>query len=113
MEKGRIFYIKLVHTIIFIFMVACLAYILFCCIARVFNLLLLLAIGVILLEGVVLLLNNGRCPFTTLAEKYGSGHGAVTDLFLPDWLARNTFRIFTTLFVLELIVLAVRYWGGI
>jgi hypothetical protein len=94
-------------------MVACLAYILYCCVARSFTPVLLVAIGVILLEGIVLLLNRGRCPFTTLAEKYGADNGAVTDLFLPDWLARNTFRIFTTLFVLELLVLGFRYMSGL
>lgn len=66
-----------------------------------------------MLEGIILLVNHGRCPFTTLAEKYGAKNGAVTDLFLPGWLARNTFNIFTTLFICELLVLGFRYLSGI
>jgi hypothetical protein len=112
MNSSRIFYIKLIHTVIFLFMVACLVYILYCCVTRTFDLVLLFAIGIILVEGIVLLINQGRCPFTILAEKYGAVNGAVTDLFLPDWLARNTFKIFTTFFVCELLVLGFRYLSG-
>jgi len=89
-------------------MVACLAYILYCAIARRYDWTLLAALMVIAIEGLVLLFNHGQCPFTRLARKYGDPNGSVTDIFLPMWCARHTFKISTTLLVIELIWLA---WG--
>jgi hypothetical protein len=92
-------------------MVACLAYILYCAIAGRYDWTLLIALAAIFIEGLVLLLNRGRCPFTTLAEKHGAASGAVTDLFLPEWLSRHTFKVSTTLFIIELIWLVIGYFS--
>jgi hypothetical protein len=102
-----------VHSLIFWWQAACLAYILYAAIAGTFNLLLLIAICCIFLNGLLLLLNKGRCPFTTLAEKQGAKSGSVTDIFLPKCIARNIFRFSFPFFIIELILLAVRYFGGI
>ena len=107
---NKIFFIKSIHTIIFFFMWVCLLYILYCGITKTFNWALLLAIGAIFIEGFALLLNHGRCPFTTLAEKLGAEKGSVTDIFLPQWMARNVFRFSTILFTMELVLLAFRYF---
>ena len=109
----KLFLIKLTHSLIFWVQVACLAYILFAGITRTFNVILLIAIGSILLNGLLLLLNKGRCPFTTLAERQGTEKGSVTDIFLPDWIARNVFRVSTALFSAELLLLAFRYFTGL
>ncbi len=107
-NKQKVFIIKFIHSIIYFFMVACMAYIFYCAIARRYDWTLLLALAAIVIEVLVLVLNRGTCPFTPLAEKYGTEHGAVTDLFLPNWCARNTFRISAIVVVIELIWLA---WG--
>ena len=110
--KSRIFLIKVLHSIIFFFFLACLGYIAFAAITRRFDAWLALAIGSISSEGVILLLNGWRCPLTKLAEKYGAGNGSVTDLFLPPFLARNAFRISLSLAVAEMALLTVRYFTG-
>jgi hypothetical protein len=109
-NSKNIFYIKFIHSLIFWWQAACLAYILYAGIAAVFNILLFIAIISILINGVLLILNKGRCPFTTLAEKQGAKSGAITDLFLPKIIARNIFRVSFPLFILELILLAVRFF---
>jgi hypothetical protein len=111
--RSKLFFIKFVHSLIFWWQVVCLGYLLFACIMGSFNILVLLAIISILLNGLLLLLNKGRCPFTTLAEKQGAKKGSVTDIILPDWVARNIFRVATPLCIVELIVLAIRYFAGI
>ena len=110
---NKLFFIKFVHSLIFWWQVICLGYLLFACVAGTFNILVLLSIISILLNGLLLLLNHGRCPFTTMAEREGAKRGSVTDIFLPDWVARNIFRVATPLFIIELIVLAIRYFAGI
>ena len=111
MRSKKVFIIKVVHSFIFLFMVACLLYILYCAIARRYDWTLLLALIAIFLEGLALLLNRWRCPLTTLAEKYGAANGAVTDIFLPDWCARHAFKISVVIVTIEVIWLAWGYFG--
>ena len=68
-------------------MLACLFYILYAGVTGTFNLVLLLAVVAILIEGAVLILNKWRCPLATLAERYGAKKGSVVDIFLPTTLA--------------------------
>ncbi|MBI4188708.1 MAG: hypothetical protein HY529_05840, partial [Chloroflexi bacterium] len=75
-----------------------------------YNLFLLLAIGSISINVVALMLNQWRCPLTTYAEKMGAIKGSVTDIFLPDWIAPNVFKVAVILFPAELLLLAFRYF---
>ena len=40
------------------------------------------------------------CPLTQIAERVGAEHGAVTDIYLPRWFARNLPAIHVPLIVL-------------
>ena len=107
---NRLFLIKVVHTMVFVVISACLVYVLYCGITRTYDWTLLLALGAILTNGLALLLNRMRCPLTTLARRYGDENGAVSDIFLPRWFAGNLFRVASVSFSAELIVLGVRYF---
>ena len=106
----KIFFIKLVHSLIFFLMVGCLAYILYSGITKTFNGVLLFALIAFLIEGITLIINRWRCPLTTLAEKYGAEKGTVTDIFLPIIISRNVFKIAIVLFPAELVFLVIRYF---
>jgi len=106
----KIFFIKLVHSLIFFLMVGCLTYILYSGITETFNWVLLFALIALLIEGIALIINKWRCPMTTLAEKYGAEKGTVTDIFLPAIISRNVFKIAIVLFPAELIFLGIRYF---
>lgn len=108
--SNKIFFIKLFHTFIFVFMVACLVYIFYSGVTKIFNWILFLAIIAILIEGIALMLNKWRCPLTTLAEKYGAEKGSITDMFLPAIISRNVFKITIVLFPAELVFLGIRYF---
>jgi hypothetical protein len=45
--------------------------------------------GLVALESAVFVANRGVCPLTPLAERYGARRGSVSDIFLPDVLART------------------------
>ena len=107
---NKLFFIKFMHSLIFWWQAACLVYLLLAGITKTFNILVLIAIVSILVNGLLLLINNGRCPFTTLAENQGAEKGSVTDIFLPDYIARNIFRGSFPIFIVELILLAVRFF---
>jgi hypothetical protein len=40
-------------------------------------------------EAAVFLANDGVCPLTPLAERHGARRGGVSDIFLPDRVART------------------------
>ncbi len=44
----------------------------------------------IAVEATVFLANDGVCPITPLTERLGAAHGSVSDIFLPDAVARTT-----------------------
>lgn len=54
-----------------------------------------LAAVMVAAESGVFLANRGVCPLTPLAERYGAVRGSVSDIFLPDVMAR-TIPIWTT-----------------
>jgi hypothetical protein len=64
--------------------------------------------AVVVGEGLVLGLNGGRCPLTVVVEDLGDAHGSVSDIFLPDWVARHIAHISSGLLLLGLITLIVR-----
>lgn len=109
-ENKTVFTIKAIHLTLFILMTLSLFYALYCAIAGVYNWLLLAAMIMILIDGLSIALNRGRCPLTTLAERYGAANGAVTHLILPKWAARYVFKFFTVLFIIELIWLGIGYF---
>jgi hypothetical protein len=91
-------------------MSACLIYILCAGITKTYNWILLVAIGAILVEGIVLLFNHWQCPLTNLARKYGDKKGTITDMFYPKWFVPHVFRFFTILFVIGLALSGLNYF---
>jgi hypothetical protein len=104
--------IKVVHTVIYTVMVAAIFYVLYCGITGTQNLLLAASVGLVSLEGVVFFCNGRKCPLTKMAQMYGDPKGYVGDLFCPEWLSRRTFSIFTTLFVVGLVLVALRWFAA-
>jgi hypothetical protein len=47
-------------------------------------------VGIAAAEAAVFLANDGVCPITPLTERMGAAHGSVSDIFLPDVVARTT-----------------------
>ncbi len=110
MLNKKVFVIKFIHSILFFLLVFCLFYTLYCAIVGKYDWTLLAAMAVVLIDGLLIALNRQRCPLTTLAEKYGAENGAVTDIFLPKFLARYVFKFFTLLFIVEVIWISLGYF---
>jgi len=94
--------IKLVHTIVWVFFVTLIAHIVYAGWTDAVTGFTWTAIGFVFLEGLVLLLNSGRCPLTNMAEKYAPASRDNFDIYLPNWLAKHNVVIFTTIFLLGL-----------
>ena len=111
-ENKTVLTIKAIHLFLFILMIISLFYALYCAIAGVYNWWLLAAMIMILIDGLSIVLNHGRCPFTTLAERHGAKNGAVTHLVVGKWAARYVFKFFIVLFIIELFWLGIGYFTG-
>ncbi len=100
--------VKTVHTVAFYLMSAVLMLMVYEVIADRITLITWHAAGLFLAEGIVLVLNRGRCPLTSMAERLGASSGQITDLFLPKWFADRIFKVYGVLFVASLVLLIVR-----
>lgn len=97
--------IKLIHTIIWAVMVAAIFYVFYCGLTNTFNFWLWSAIGLIIFEGLVLLINKGTCPLTPLARKYSTDQKDNFDIYLPNIIAKYNKIIFTSIFVAGILLL--------
>jgi hypothetical protein len=109
MEKsGKLLAIKFLHTLIWLFFVMVIFYILFSGISNKINSLTWIAIGLVILEGIVLLIFKMFCPLTIWARKYSDSTKDNFDIFLPNWLAHYNKIIFTTIYIVGAVLVLIR-----
>ena len=106
--RVTIFHVKLIHTLIFWLLSACVLYVLFSGVADSITTWTWVAVGLFLVESVVLAASGWTCPLTILAERLGAVRGSVTDIFLPKWFADRIFPICGTTFGVALLVIFFR-----
>ena len=96
-DTTRLNLIKLAHTLIWLFFVSVIGYLVYAGISGNVSWLAWCAMGLIIFEGIVLLLNNGKCPLTPMAARYTTAREENFDIFLPRWLAKHNKSIFSTI----------------
>jgi hypothetical protein len=109
-NQNKLLIIKLLHTFIWFFYASIIFYILLAGALDIRNSFVWISIGLVFFEGIVLLFNGGKCPLTPLASRYTDDKNDNFDIFLPNWLARYNKIIFTSIFLLGLIIILYRRW---
>lgn len=104
----RLFSIKIAHTVIWLFYVFIISYILYAGIYNKIDVYTWIAIGLVIIEGIVLIIFKGKCPITILGYKYTNNFETGFDIFLPKWLAKNNKAIFSTIFIIGLAIIIYR-----
>lgn len=104
----KLFSVKLAHTLIWVFFVTAIGYVLYCGITNDISRRTWVAAGLVVLEGLVLLVFGGRYPLTLIARNYSDSDRDNFDIFLPNWLARYNQVIFTSLYVIGLLLVGYR-----
>lgn len=107
-QSQKLLCIKIVHTAVWVFYVFIIGYILYAGISDKIDFYVFAAIGLVVAEGVILLIFKWKCPLTVLAYKYTDNRDAAFDIFLPKWLAKNNKTICTTLSVIGLLMMIYR-----
>jgi hypothetical protein len=103
--------IKTLHTLVWAFMVLCIVSI---PVLGAWGLwrLTVWAAGLVFCECAILLANGWKCPMTHWAARYTNQRHDNFDIYLPLWLARHNKTIFSILFAVNLLALAVEWFGG-
>lgn len=91
--------IKLLHTVVWLFFVACIVAVPVAGGLHRFKFAAAFA-ALVLLECLVLVLNGWRCPLTDLAARFTPETSHNFDIYLPNWLARHNKTIFGMIFIL-------------
>lgn len=107
-QTHKLLAIKSIHTLIWVFFVAVIFYVLYAGISDRINGYTWIAIGSVIMEGIVLLVFKMFCPLTVLARKYSNSEKDNFDIFLPNWLAKYNKLIFTTIYAIGLIIVLIR-----
>jgi len=96
--------IKVIHTAIWIFFNFVIFYLLYAAIANKIDRWLWIDYGFVFLEGLILLTFKSHCPLNLLARQYTNSTKDNFDIYLPDWLAKYTKLIYTTIFAIVIII---------
>ena len=107
-NNNKLALIKLVHTAIWCVFVIVILYILYAGIFNKVNPMVWFCIVLVIIEGIVLLIFKGKCPFTILGYKYTDNPKTGFDIFLPVWLAKYNKIIFSVIFAIGFILILLR-----
>lgn len=108
---NRLRTIKLLHTVVWVFFVACIVAIPVFAWADRFMPAAIFS-GIVLFEVLVLLINGWHCPLTGVAAQYTADRRDNFDIYLPEWLARHNKLIFGLLYVAGMLFALIRWFGA-
>ena len=100
--------IKTIHTVIWLFFNVVIFYMLYAVVVGKLDIWLWTGFGLVFLEGLTLIIFRWYCPLTLLAKKYSTSNKDNFDIYLPNWLAKNTKTIYTSLVIIIVIMTIVR-----
>jgi len=104
----KLLLIKTIHTIIWLFFNVVIFYLYYAVVSNRIDKWTWICIGLVLMEGLVLILFKRSCPITLVARKYSQSKKDNFDIYLPNWLAKHNKLIYTSLFIAVVLILILR-----
>lgn len=98
-NRHNLIAIKLLHTVVWVFMNVVIFYALYAVVVDRIDRWLWIALAVIGLECLVLLIFKMACPLTLVARRYSNSQLPNFDIYLPLWLAKYNKLIYGTILV--------------
>lgn len=96
--------IKIIHTLIWVFFNVVIIYMLYAVLVNKLDGWLWIGYGLFILEGITLLVFKFFCPLTIMARKYSHSSKDNFDIYLPNWLAKYTKLIYTSILAVIIII---------
>jgi len=103
-NETKLIIIKTTHTVIWLFFNVVIFYMLYAVIANKIDCWLWIGYGLFILEGITLLAYKLYCPLTIMARKYSKSTEDNFDIYLPNWLAKYTKLIYTSILLVIIII---------
>ena len=100
--------IKSIHTAIWVFFNVVIFYLLYAVIVDKIDKWVWICLGLIAMEGLVLVVFKAICPVTLIARKYSDSQQHNFDIYLPNWLAQHNEEIYTTIVLIAIVILIYR-----
>lgn len=97
--------VRSIHTAIWIFFNVVIFYLLYAVILNKIDVWVWIGLSLFLIEGIILLIFNMKCPLTIIARKYSSSAKDNFDIYLPNWLAKHNKTIYITILALIIMIL--------
>lgn len=107
-DNTKLHLVKLLHTIIWVFFNVVIFYLVYAVVVNKIDKWVWICIGLIMLEGLVLLVFKNICPVTLVARKFSDSQQDNFDIYLPNWLARYNKQIYTTIVLIAIAILIYR-----
>jgi hypothetical protein len=104
--------VKGIHSLIWVFFNVVLIYLYYAVISDRIDKWVWIAVGIVIIEAIVLLIFKRSCPITLIARKYSDSAKDNFDIFLPNWLAKYNKIIYSILFVIVLGMLMIRIFSN-
>ncbi|WP_439882645.1 hypothetical protein ACSX1A_05630 [Pontibacter sp. MBLB2868] len=106
--RKKLVLIKVIHTLIWVFFNVVIFYLLYAVLTNRIDVWVWVCLGLIALEGLVLLVFKNMCPITVVARRYSDSTRDNFDIYLPNWLARYNKQIYTTIVLISVVILLYR-----
>ena len=103
-NQTKLVIIKIIHTLVWIFFNIVIFYMLYAVFINKLDAWLWVGYGLVALEGVTLVIFKCSCPITNVARKYSISSKDNFDIYLPNWLAKHTVLIYTSILVVVTII---------
>ena len=108
MKENKLLMVKIIHTIIWLFFNVVIFYVLYAVIINKIDKWVWICVGLVFLEGLVLIIFKMFCPLTLIARNYSNSQKDNFDIFLPNWLAKHNKLFFTSIYIVGLLIVALR-----
>ena len=107
-ENVKLQLIKTIHTIIWVFFNVVIFYLLYAVVVDKIDKWVWICLGLILLEGIILIVFKKMCPITLIARKFSNSQQDNFDIYLPNWLAKYNKEIYSIIVLIAIVILVYR-----
>lgn len=111
-ENLKLIAVKVIHTLIWVFFNVVIFYLLYAVMANKIDKWIWICVGLIALEGIILVVFKRICPVTLIARRYSDSTKDNFDIYLPNWLAKYNKTIYTTIVMIAIAILIYRLSSG-
>ena len=107
-HRSMIVFLRIIHGLIAVALIASVGAIYYAAVTKTHGTWLYVALGALLVEGIVVILNKGNCPFGYVSRRFGDSK-PFFELLLPPRIARQMFKVNLVIVLIGSVLLLIRF----